>query len=213
MAANVKMHEAMAINYSCIVEHDFVQAMIPHHQGAIDMCAILEVSNSFDLYLTELCQNIPRLQKAEISWMIKWLEYKDLQVGRSCFSRQIDETCSNIMPITDICHDLGGDGVCDCDELVAEGCSGSHEVAGRRFSVSTVCEESCGLCPSQPGAEEVVAGLLSMFGSTTSSHHGHSHHDTTTQIGGQGTSVDSSSARNRNNALCAVASTLIFLAS
>lgn len=40
--ANSRMHDKMAMQYSCdSLEADFLRGMIPHHQGAIDMCNIL----------------------------------------------------------------------------------------------------------------------------------------------------------------------------
>ncbi|HEY8612608.1 MAG TPA: DUF305 domain-containing protein, partial [Roseomonas sp.] len=35
--ANERMHQAMAIPYTGNADRDFLQGMIPHHQGAIDM--------------------------------------------------------------------------------------------------------------------------------------------------------------------------------
>mmetsp|Transcript_20436 Transcript_20436/g.36664 ORF Transcript_20436/g.36664 Transcript_20436/m.36664 type:complete len:670 (-) Transcript_20436:24-2033(-) len=207
LAANVKMHEAMAVEFSCDAEQDFVQAMIPHHQGAVDMCAVLAVSNSEDAYLVELCENITALQKAEISWMSKWLRQKDIALGASCFSREIDGTCFDILSITDICHDFGGDGFCDCGPMTAaEGCTGSLTVEGRSFSVSAVCEDSCGLCPPAASAEDVVTQLLSIYGngSTADDHLSHEHHDHDHEHGG----TTEISWASRNEALLAAFLTL-----
>ena len=38
---NEWMHDAMAIEFGCDANVDFVRGMIPHHQGAVDMCRIL----------------------------------------------------------------------------------------------------------------------------------------------------------------------------
>lgn len=38
---NHKMHELMAVQYSCDHTVDFVRMMLPHHAGAVDMCDIL----------------------------------------------------------------------------------------------------------------------------------------------------------------------------
>ena len=35
------MHHGMAIRFSGDVATDFVRGMIPHHQGALDMCEVL----------------------------------------------------------------------------------------------------------------------------------------------------------------------------
>ena len=42
MLANNIMHDGMAVNFACDnVVADFMRSMVPHHQGAIDMCKIL----------------------------------------------------------------------------------------------------------------------------------------------------------------------------
>merc|ERR1712037_143277 len=71
LAANMKTHRAMAVRYSCDAGLDFVQGMIPHHQGAVDMCAVLLASTgrSGDAFLQALCHNITRLQNSEMAWM------------------------------------------------------------------------------------------------------------------------------------------------
>eukprot|EP00913_Durusdinium_trenchii_P001000 g922.t1 len=183
-AANEKMHEAMAINYTCKVEQDFVQAMMPHHQGAVDMCAILLTSTE-DEYLLGLCRNITRLQRAELAWMQDWLTYKAVPIGASCSPSVVraDDYCADLMPITDVCHDraavrgprvtafapasapkskrqdLGGDRICDCSGLL-DSCSTTISARGRRFAVSMVCQESCGLCEEQKSATDIVVDLL-----------------------------------------------------
>jgi len=153
-AANNKMHKAMMINYTCRVEEDFIQAMLPHHQGAVDMCAVLLTSTS-DSYLLSLCTNITRLQTAEMSWMQEWLNFKALPVGASCSTAIAQTYCADLMPITDVCHDMGGDGLCDCTTLT-DSCSKTATAGSRRFAVSTVCRQSCGLCDVESAADIVV---------------------------------------------------------
>ena len=42
--------------------------MMPHHAGAVEMCAVLQDSiGDADAYLTELCANVTRTQRAEIA--------------------------------------------------------------------------------------------------------------------------------------------------
>ena len=58
--ANLVMHEAMAIEFSCEeVEADFLRMMIPHHQGAIDMCNGLLAHPNVDSALRDLCLGLP----------------------------------------------------------------------------------------------------------------------------------------------------------
>lgn len=163
-AANSRMHKAMAINYSCDVEEDFVQAMLPHHQGAVDMCAVL-LSSTKDVWFLELCTNITRMQAAEMAWMQEWLQYQGKPVGASCHAVAVQSYCADLMPITDLCHDLGGDRLCNCSGLVAS-CSTTARAAGRRFAVATVCRKSCGLCEAT-GAQDIVLDLLRLAPVTT----------------------------------------------
>ncbi|CAE7915209.1 unnamed protein product, partial [Symbiodinium sp. KB8] len=155
LAANRRMQEAMTINYSCHTEEDFVQAMLPHHQGAVEMCAVLLESSSQDMYLRDLCANITRLQTAEMSWMKDWLTFKGLSPAQCHGDSDPAAPCADMMPITDICHDLGGDRLCDCSELT-DSCSSIAIAGGRRFAVSTVCRETCGLCTAKTAADIVV---------------------------------------------------------
>lgn len=176
MAANVKMHKAMAVNYTCDVELDFVQGMIPHHQGAVDMCAVFLASAQPDDYLEELCVNITFLQNAEIAWMSRWLtEVRPNVAGRSgasCFDDvSVSIPCVDMLPITDLCHDLGGDGLCNCDNVV-DSCNASHVANGRRFDVTTVCSRTCGSCAHPPQTpHEIVDELLQQMNGHMDSNH------------------------------------------
>merc|ERR1719198_1863521 len=80
---NHKMHELMAVEYSCDHSVDFVRMMIPHHAGAVDMCDTLLLSTT-DSYLIDLCDNITMTQRAEIAWMYEWLQARDLSVSAPC---------------------------------------------------------------------------------------------------------------------------------
>mmetsp|Transcript_8808 Transcript_8808/g.20942 ORF Transcript_8808/g.20942 Transcript_8808/m.20942 type:complete len:692 (-) Transcript_8808:94-2169(-) len=156
VAANRRMMQVMAINYTCRPEVDFVQAMLPHHKGAVEMCAVLLESSSQDEYLRDLCANITRLQTAEMSWMKDWLSFKGFTAAAQCGETvALASPCADMMPITDICHDLGGDRLCDCTEL-QNSCSDVATAGGRRFAVSTVCRQTCGLCESKSSADIIV---------------------------------------------------------
>ncbi|WP_444454578.1 CopM family metallochaperone [Rhodobacter capsulatus] len=73
IAANAKMHQAMAIDFTGDADVDFVRGMIGHHQGAIDMAKIV-LENGSDPEVRKLAQNVISAQTAEIDWMQKWLE-------------------------------------------------------------------------------------------------------------------------------------------
>ena len=80
---NKIMMMTMAIDYSCDSVVDFVRQMIPHHQGAVDMCDIL-LNYSADPFLTNLCDDIITSQTAEIALMSDWLNSRGLEVMASC---------------------------------------------------------------------------------------------------------------------------------
>ena len=71
-AANAAMHEAMAIEYSGDPDVDFARAMIPHHQGAIDMAEVL-LANGKDPTLRQLAEEIISAQEQEIAVLEQWL--------------------------------------------------------------------------------------------------------------------------------------------
>jgi len=71
-AAMKKMMEGMNVPYSGDADHDFVTHMMPHHQGAIDMCET-ELRHGQDERLKQLCGRIVSGQQAEIRVMQAWL--------------------------------------------------------------------------------------------------------------------------------------------
>jgi hypothetical protein len=65
---NARMHQAMEVAPSGNVDRDFLQMMIPHHQGAIDM-ALLLLKYGHDEKLKRLAQSIIVEQGQEIAYM------------------------------------------------------------------------------------------------------------------------------------------------
>lgn len=153
---NRQMHSGMAINFSCQHEIDFVRGMIPHHAGAVAMCNVLEthLMTSPDAYLSDLCANITRLQRAEIAWMSMWLANRDFPIVSSCMSCakvvQPSLPCEDILPSTSFCHLLGGDYLCKCEKAIEQyPCGTLSEVTGFAvLNTSAECQRTCGLCPS-----------------------------------------------------------------
>lgn len=74
-AANAKMHEGMAIEFSGDADIDFTRGMIAHHQGAIDMAKV-ELEHGKDPTQRKLAEAIIKAQEAEIADMQAWLKAK-----------------------------------------------------------------------------------------------------------------------------------------
>jgi uncharacterized protein (DUF305 family) len=72
IAANEAMHKGMNISYTGDSDIDFVEGMIPHHQGAIDMAKV-QLQYGKDESLKELAKRIITAQEAEIGMMNAWI--------------------------------------------------------------------------------------------------------------------------------------------
>jgi uncharacterized protein (DUF305 family) len=71
-AANARMHKDMAIKFTGNADADFVRAMIPHHQGAVDVAEIV-LKFGKDDEVRKLATDIIAAQKVEIAQMQAWL--------------------------------------------------------------------------------------------------------------------------------------------
>lgn len=68
------MHEGMsAVKPTGDADVDFVQGMIPHHQGAIDMANIV-LEKGKDPEIKKLAEGIVKAQESEIKLMNDWLK-------------------------------------------------------------------------------------------------------------------------------------------
>lgn len=74
-AVNEKMHHEMAIAFTGDFDVDFIRAMIPHHQGAVDMAKIV-IAFGKDPEVKKLAEDIVKSQEAEIAFMREWLKKK-----------------------------------------------------------------------------------------------------------------------------------------
>ena len=80
-AANRKMHRKMNISYSGNADIDFVNGMIPHHRGAVEMAKIV-LQHGRDPSIKMLASEIINAQESEITWMKTWKRQKNLrQIG------------------------------------------------------------------------------------------------------------------------------------
>jgi uncharacterized protein (DUF305 family) len=70
-AINQQMHEAMNITFTGNADVDFVQGMIPHHQGAVQMAKVALAFGS-DPEIKKLAQEIIDAQEREIAFMRAW---------------------------------------------------------------------------------------------------------------------------------------------
>ena len=75
-AAMDKMHKAMSITYSNDTDVDFARAMIPHHQGAIDMAQVA-LQHAKDDQIRRMAQKVIDDQTKEIKELQGWLEKHD----------------------------------------------------------------------------------------------------------------------------------------
>lgn len=64
--ANDRMHRDMNIRWSGNADRDFAAAMIPHHQGAIEMARI-QLRHGADPEMRRLAEEIIRAQESEIA--------------------------------------------------------------------------------------------------------------------------------------------------
>jgi len=71
-AANERMHKAMDIPLTGDPDRDFAAAMIPHHQGAIEMARI-QLQHGKDPVLRQLAEEIIAAQEKEIAVLRSFL--------------------------------------------------------------------------------------------------------------------------------------------
>ena len=67
-AANQKMHQNMSITFTGDADKDFINGMIPHHQGAIDMAQVV-LKHGKNPKLGKLEKEIIKAQTKEIKYM------------------------------------------------------------------------------------------------------------------------------------------------
>ena len=78
LAAAERMHRDMAIAFSGDPDVDFASAMIPHHQGAIDMARVV-LEHGQDPEIRALAEAVIAAQENEIAVLRSWLEQRPRQ--------------------------------------------------------------------------------------------------------------------------------------
>ena len=73
--ASAKMHREMDIPFTNDADADFVRAMIPHHQGAIDMAKVA-LQHAKVEQIRKMASDVIREQEREIGEMQAWLKAK-----------------------------------------------------------------------------------------------------------------------------------------
>lgn len=69
---NRRMHEDMSVEFTGNPDADFARAMIPHHQGAIDMANVVLLHGE-DEAIRDLAHEIIEAQEEEIAFLRDWL--------------------------------------------------------------------------------------------------------------------------------------------
>jgi uncharacterized protein (DUF305 family) len=88
-AANDKMHSAMGGSIDADADVAFVQGMIPHHEGAVEMAQIA-LKHGKDPEVRALARQVIAAQEAEIKQMQAWLDARGVKPTAEADANEID---------------------------------------------------------------------------------------------------------------------------
>jgi uncharacterized protein (DUF305 family) len=154
MRENMLMHKGMAIKFSCNPDVDFVRGMIPHHAGALKMCAVLRQttpSATLEPFLAYLCNHIEQGQSREITQMTSWLANRSMSATT---------VCSGNDSLTHAGMAMGcGNGTCLSTQLFIRENMLMHKGMAIKFSCNPDVDFVRGMIPHHAGALKMCAVL------------------------------------------------------
>jgi uncharacterized protein (DUF305 family) len=162
MRENMLMHKGMAIKFSCNPDVDFVRGMIPHHAGALKMCAVLRQttpSATLEPFLAYLCNHIEQGQSREITQMTSWLANRSMSATT---------VCSGNDSLTHAGMAMGcGNGTCLSTQLFIRENMLMHKGMAIKFSCNPDVDFVRGMIPHHAGALKMCAVLRQTTPSAT----------------------------------------------
>lgn len=99
--ANAKMHADMGKTIDPDPDIAFMQGMIPHHEGAVEMAEIV-LKHGKDSETRALAQQIIDSQRKEITQMREWLKKRDTQPARKSLLPKSLENTGKVVDIPQV---------------------------------------------------------------------------------------------------------------
>jgi uncharacterized protein (DUF305 family) len=81
--AHDRMRKAMRVQFSGDADADFLRAMIPHHEGAVEMARVA-FDHARDPAVRRLARAVVEIHTAEVALMRRWLKTPTAERDRQC---------------------------------------------------------------------------------------------------------------------------------